>query len=122
MKILLTSLLCLCWCSMSYAEIKTASVTYKQGDVTLIGYVAYDDAVQGPRPGVVVFPEWWGLTDYPKSRAVQLARLGYVAFAADLYGKGMTVDTADQGRRFVNAAQAGYCHIARPGDRGAGMP
>jgi len=54
----------------------------------LIGYLVYDDSVSGPRPGVLVFPEWWGLNDNMKQRAEQLAQLGYVAFAADMYGDG----------------------------------
>lgn len=74
------------------AEIKTEAVDYKQGDTSLKGYLAYDDALQGQRPGVVIYPEWWGLTDYPKHRAEQLAKLGYIAFAADLYGDGKTTD------------------------------
>ena len=74
------------------AEIKTQTVEYKDGDTTLKGFLAYDDAAQGKRPGVLVVPEWWGLTDYPKSRAQQLAKLGYVAFVADIYGEGLTTD------------------------------
>jgi dienelactone hydrolase len=72
------------------AEIKTQTVEYKDGDTTLKGFLAYDDAIEGKRPGIVVSPEWWGLNDYPKSRAEQLAKLGYVAFAADIYGEGYT--------------------------------
>jgi len=74
------------------AEIKTEAVDYKQGDTSLKGYLAYDDALQGQRPGIVIFPEWWGLTDYPKHRAEQLAKMGYIAFAADLYGDAKTTD------------------------------
>jgi dienelactone hydrolase len=47
------------------AEIKTQTVEYKDGDATLKGFLAYDDAVEGKRPGIVVCPEWWGLIDYP---------------------------------------------------------
>jgi dienelactone hydrolase len=71
------------------AEIKTATVTYKDGETELEGYVTYDDVKQGLRPGVLVIHDWTGLQDYPKSRARQLAELGYVAFAADIYGKGV---------------------------------
>lgn len=74
------------------AEIKTQTVDYKDGDVTLRGYLAYDDAIAGKRPGIVVVPEWWGLNDYIRSRAQQLAKLGYVAFAADIYGDGFVTD------------------------------
>lgn len=72
------------------AKIVTKTVAYKQGGAHLKGYLAYDDARRGARPGVVVFPEWWGLNEYPKQRAEQLAQLGYVAFVADMYGDGQT--------------------------------
>jgi dienelactone hydrolase len=71
------------------AEIKTETVEYKQGGKTLEGYLAYDTAAPGKRPGVLVVHEWMGLNAYAKSRAEQLANLGYVAFAADIYGKGV---------------------------------
>lgn len=71
------------------AAIKTETVEYKQGDTVLEGYLAYDDAVKGPRPGVLVIHQWLGLTDNEKMRAEMLAKLGYVAFAVDIYGKGI---------------------------------
>jgi dienelactone hydrolase len=71
------------------AAVKTEMVQYKQGDAVLEGYLAYDDAVQGKRPGILIVHEWWGLNGYAKKRAEQLAALGYVAFAADIYGKGL---------------------------------
>jgi dienelactone hydrolase len=72
------------------AGIQTKKVTYKHGDVECQGYLAWDDAKDGPRPGVLVVHEWWGLNDYARSRAEQLAKLGYVALAADMYGGGKT--------------------------------
>ena len=73
----------------AFAKIKTASVIYKDGSAELEGFVAYDDSAKGPRPGVLVIHDWTGLQDYAKTRATQLAELGYVAFAADIYGKGV---------------------------------
>lgn len=70
------------------AEIKTKTITYKDGDVTLQGTMAWDSAKTGKRPGVLVVHEWWGLNDYAKSRAKKLATEGYVAFAIDMYGEG----------------------------------
>ncbi len=72
------------------AAIVTKTISYEQGGVTFKGYLAYDDAkaAVAPLPGVLVFPEWWGLSDYPKHRAEQIAALGYVGFAADMYGDG----------------------------------
>lgn len=73
----------------AFAEIKTATVTYKDGETELEGFVAYDDAKTETRPGVLVIHDWTGVQDYAMSRAKQLAELGYVAFAADIYGKGI---------------------------------
>lgn len=70
------------------AALQTQKIAYKHGDLECQGYLAWDDAVQGPRPGVLVAHEWWGLNDYARGRAEQLAKLGYVAFAADMYGEG----------------------------------
>jgi dienelactone hydrolase len=70
------------------AEVRTERIEYRHGDTLLEGYLAYDDTMTGKRPGVLVVHEWWGLNDYAKRRAEQLARLGYVAFALDMYGKG----------------------------------
>jgi dienelactone hydrolase len=78
------------------AEVVMQPVDYTQAGVQLEGWIAYDDAVQQPKPGIIVFPEWWGLNDYAKHRAEELAKLGYVAFAADMYGKGVVTTDKDQ--------------------------
>lgn len=81
------------------AKIVTRAVPYEQGGVKLEGWLAYDDAKATPAhpaPGVLVIPEWWGLNDYPKGRAEQLAALGYVAFAADRYGAGVVTTDPKQ--------------------------
>jgi len=71
-----------------HAAIQSKTIEYKQGDTTLEGVLVWDDAVSGARPGVLVVHQWLGLTDYEKHRATMLAQLGYVAFCADIYGKG----------------------------------
>jgi dienelactone hydrolase len=71
------------------AQIHTEAIEYKQGDTVLEGYLAYDSAVKGQRPGVLIVHQWKGLTDYEKKRAEMLARLGYNVFAVDIYGKGI---------------------------------
>ncbi len=71
------------------AAIKSEVVEYRDGDTVLEGVVVYDDAQSGPRPGVLVIHDWTGLQDYSKRRATMLAELGYVAFAADIYGQGV---------------------------------
>ena len=73
----------------AWAALKTQVVEYKHGNTVLEGYLAYDDAVTTPRPGVMVVHDWTGVGDYVKQRTEQLAKMGYVAFAADIYGKGI---------------------------------
>lgn len=70
----------------AWSAVKSKTVSYQDGAATLTGHLYWDDAIRGKRPGVLVIHEWWGLNDYARSRAEQLAKLGYVAFAADMYG------------------------------------
>lgn len=84
--------------AFSQAAIETKTVDYQQGDTRLVGYLAYPKEVKEPRPGVLVVHERMGLNDYAKRRAEQLAELGYVAFAADIYGDGkIATDTKEAG-------------------------
>jgi dienelactone hydrolase len=69
---------------------KNDSVQYQDGDVTLQGFLAYDDTVSGKRPGVLVMPEAFGLGPHAKQRAERIAQMGYVALAGDPYGNGIT--------------------------------
>lgn len=70
--------------------VKTENTTFTADGKTMDAYVAYNDSVEQKRPAVLVIHEWWGLNDYTKRRARQLADLGYVAMAADMYGNGDT--------------------------------
>ncbi|WP_457968028.1 dienelactone hydrolase family protein [Pseudomonas sp. R4-84] len=91
--------------SASHAAIQTQEIPYTSADGTkLIGYYAYDDAVKGPRPGVVVVHEWWGLNDYAKRRARDLAGLGYSALAIDMYGDGKNTEHPKDALAFMQAA------------------
>ena len=87
-----TALLMLLLASPAIAEIKSKTVHYQHDDEQLTGHLYWDDAIDGKRPGVLVVHEWWGLNDYAKKRAKMLAELGYVAFAADMYGDGRVTD------------------------------
>lgn len=71
------------------SAIVTRTVTYTVQGKTMEGYLAFDDAADQPRPGVLVIHQWMGLTDYEKMRCQMLAEAGYVAFAADVYGQGI---------------------------------
>lgn len=78
------------WISLgAKAAMKTETVEYKEGSTPLEGFLVYDDSWKEPRPAVVIVHQWMGLTDYEKMRAQQLAQKGYVAFALDIYGKGV---------------------------------
>ena len=89
---LLTVGFVLAMASQASAAVKTKAVTYSFDGTTLKGYLAWDDAQTGKRPGVLVVHEWWGINEYAKKRAEQLAGMGYVAFACDMYGDGKLVD------------------------------
>jgi dienelactone hydrolase len=77
-------------------EIKTQTVEYKDGDTILEGYLAYDEAREDKLPAVLIVHEWTGIGPYVKKRAEQLASLGYVAFAIDIYGKGVRPANRDE--------------------------
>jgi dienelactone hydrolase len=83
------------------AKVVGKTIDYKAGNVTLKGYLAYNTAYKGKRPGIVVVHEWWGLTKYPKMRARMLAQLGYVAFAADMYGDGKTANNPTDAGKYA---------------------
>jgi dienelactone hydrolase len=94
--------LLLMFASNLFGLVKTRTVEYKQGDTTLSGYLAYDDAVSTPRPAVMVIHEWWGNNDYSHKRAQMLAELGYIGFAIDMYGKGKTTKDQAQATEWSN--------------------
>lgn len=83
------------------AALKGEMVTYRDGAATLEGYVVYDDAVAGQRPGVVVVHDWMGMGPFPKAKADALARLGYIAFAADIYGKGVRAKDSSEAAKLA---------------------
>lgn len=88
------------------AEIQTKAVHYEHDGEKLTGHLYWDDAQRGERPGVLVVHEWWGLNEYAKKRARMLTELGYVAFAADMYGGGKVTETPDQAREWMQEVTA----------------
>ena len=76
-------------------SIQTRQVEYADGDLVLEGLLAWNDAVEDPRPGVMVSHAWAGRSDFEDSKAVKLAELGYVGFSLDLYSKGVRGSNAD---------------------------
>ncbi len=82
-----------------FAAVKGEEVQYKAGDTVLKGYLAYDDAVRGKRPGMLVVHDWWGHGDFVHDRARALAALGYTALAVDMYGGGKQTDDVAEADR-----------------------
>lgn len=88
------------------AAVRTEKTDFKVGDKVFAGYVAWDDASSGPRPGVLVIPDWMGLGDFARKKAEQLAALGYVALAADMYGGGQVARDAQEASALAGALKA----------------
>lgn len=73
-------------------KLNTEVVTYMSDSINMQSYIVYDENKEGKRPAILVIPEWWGLNDYAKRRANELAEMGYLAMAVDMYGNGKTAD------------------------------
>ncbi len=92
--------------SLAQAEVRTKTIEYRDGDTLLKGVLAWDDSAAGKQPGVLVVHEWWGLNDYAQDRAKQLAGLGYVAFALDMYGGGKVTEHPAQAGEWAGQIRA----------------
>ena len=92
--------------TLAQAAVIGEEVVYSTGETELHGYIAHDEAVAGQRPGVLVVHEWWGHNDYARDRARQLAQLGYVALAVDMYGQGRRAGHPEDAGRFAGEVKA----------------
>lgn len=101
MKTIIAGLLAVFIALPASAAVQMKEVTYQDGDQELKGYIAWDDSIKGKRPGIMVIHEWWGLNDYVKDRARMLAEMGYVAFAADMYGTGKVTTHAPDAKGWM---------------------
>ncbi len=90
------------------ADIRTEELEYRSDDRTLRGLVAFNPHVKGPRPAVLVVPEFWGRTAYMEKRARDMAEAGYVGFAIDLYGDGRVTEDAGEATDLMNAALSDF--------------
>lgn len=79
----------------------TEYLDYSLGDITFEAYVAYDEAKAGKKPCVLISHAWGGLSDLEKEKANQLAELGYVGFALDLYGKGKRGNSMEENAKLM---------------------
>ena len=82
------------------ASVKEENISYSSDTLTFNGMIAYKDS-GGKKPGVLVVHEWWGNNDYSKNRARQLADLGYVAMAVDMFGNGKTATTPNEAMKLA---------------------
>ena len=96
MKRVLAAFILMLQAMPAMAAVVGETVEYRHGDTALEGYLAYDESAQDKRPGVLVVHEWKGLGEYAQRRARQLAELGYVAFAVDMYGKGVRPESHEE--------------------------
>lgn len=85
------------------AKVVEQAVDYTHDGVALQGFLAFDDATTAPRPAVAIFHDWRGLGDQPKETARRLAALGYLAFAADMYGKGVLAASNEEAGKLAGA-------------------
>jgi dienelactone hydrolase len=76
-------------------KLKEENINYTLDSLNMGGYIVYDENIEGKRPAVLVVHEWWGLNEYAKRRARELAGLGYIAMAVDMYGNGRTADNPE---------------------------
>ncbi len=95
------------------AEIKTEELEYRAGDLTMKGQVAFDANAAGPRPVVLVVPEFWGRTAYMEKRARDMAEAGYVGFVLDLYGEGRVTEDAGEATELMNQALSDFEALKR---------
>ena len=91
---------------IAQAEIQTQYVDYRHGDTTLSGYLAYDDSLEGRRPGILMFHDRAGLTDKAIADARMMAAMGYVVFAADMFGKGVLPQSVPEMREQTDVHRA----------------
>ncbi len=89
-----------------HAKVIVEVVEYTHAGTAYRGYLAFDEAIEGKRPGVLVCHEWWGCNDYARGRAMKLAELGYVAFALDMYGKDKVTSDPSQASQWAGALYA----------------
>lgn len=94
---------CCLFASAAQAQLQTEEIRYQVDGNEYTGYLAYDDSFTGKRPGILVAHEWWGYNAYVRHRAEMLARLGYTAFALDMYGGGRHTDHPDTAKKMMQS-------------------
>jgi len=87
-------------------KVNSSEVTYATDSTNLKGYIAYDENSKEKRPAILIVHEWWGHNKYVRERADSLAKMGYTAFAVDMYGDGKQADHPSDAGKFAGAVMA----------------
>lgn len=103
------------------AKVKTEELTYRIGDTEFTGYLAWDDAVKGKRPGILVVHEWWGHNEFAREQAEKLAKAGYTAFALDMYGEGKLAEHPDTAQQFMKEATSSFEQVRERFNKARGI-
>mgnify|MGYP003631275265 FL=1 len=82
--------------TMAQAEMTVENVAYEIDDEAYEGLLVFDDSVSDPRPGVLMVPNWMGVTEQAAEKAAKVAGSDYVVFVADMYGKDIRPQNADE--------------------------
>jgi dienelactone hydrolase len=100
----------------AFADSKT--INYTVGGKKHAGYLSYNSNIKGKRPGVIVAPEWWGISAHEKGVADKLAALGYTALVLDLYGAGNSSFDPEKANEMMAAAEEDTKHLNSIFDKG----
>lgn len=95
------------------AKVVSKPIEYQDGKTKLRGYISFDNSIKEKKPAVLVVHEWWGLNKYARDRAKLLAKLGYVVFALDMYGKGKLAKHPDEAKAFSSQFQDSALMVSR---------
>jgi dienelactone hydrolase len=93
--------MCLLFAPVANSAVKERDINYQTDGVVLKGSLAYDDALPGRRPALLVVHEWWGLNEFARNSARRLAEAGYVALALDMYGEGRQAHHPKDAAKFL---------------------
>lgn len=88
--------------AVAFAKVKTEKIVYEKNGTKFEGFIAWNDSVKKPAPGILVFHDWMGNGVFTENKARELAELGYVAFAADIYGQGIRPKDGKEASELAN--------------------
>ena len=96
------------WTQSASAEVIGREISYQLDGESFTAFIAYDDAISGTRPGILVVHEWWGHNAYTRRRAEMLAEQGYTALAVDMYGTGKLAEHPENAKAFMMSIMGNF--------------